>query len=90
MADSKRTRLAAGAATDGMRSIAKVIQGEGDKDAVAQRLAELDINAIPDIAKNAKLVIIPDRPNDVAGVVSTAMSIAKTIDATIGDIEKTK
>ena len=35
---------------------------------------------IPDIAKNAKLVIVPDKPNDVGGVVATAMGIAKTID----------
>jgi regulator of protease activity HflC (stomatin/prohibitin superfamily) len=89
-ADAVRTRLAAEAAADGIRSIAKAIQEEGGKDAVVQRLGELYINAIPEIAKNAKLVIIPDRPNDIAGVVTTAMSIFKTIDASIGDIEKNK
>lgn len=79
-ADAERTRLAAQAAADGIRSIASAIESPGGTGAVSQRLAELYINAIPEIAKNANLLVVPDAPTDVSGVVATAMSIAKTID----------
>ena len=40
-------------------------------------------NYIPAIAKNTKLVVVPNKPMDLAGVVATTMSIAKTIDASV-------
>ena len=78
-AEAERTRLTAQAAADGLRSIAEAVQAPGGQEAITQRLAELYIGAIPEIAKKANLVIVPDKPNDVSGVVATAMSIAKTI-----------
>eukprot|EP00586_Coscinodiscus_wailesii_P003123 CAMPEP_0172492148 /NCGR_PEP_ID=MMETSP1066-20121228/23187_1 /TAXON_ID=671091 /ORGANISM="Coscinodiscus wailesii, Strain CCMP2513" /LENGTH=365 /DNA_ID=CAMNT_0013261605 /DNA_START=48 /DNA_END=1145 /DNA_ORIENTATION=+ len=87
-AEAERTRMTALAAADGIRSIAEAVQGPGGKDAVSQRLAELYIGAIPEIAKNAKLVVVPDRPNDVGGVVATAMGISKMIDGSLDDGDK--
>lgn len=78
-AEAEKTRLAAMAAADGIRSIAEAVQSPCGKDNVTQRLAELNIGAIPEIAKNANLVVVPDRPNDVRAVVATAMSLAKNI-----------
>lgn len=89
-AEAERTRLTALAAADGIRSIAEAVQSPGGHEAVSQRLAELYIGAIPEIAKQAKLVVVPDRPNDVSGVVATAMSIAKTIDGGLGSSAKGK
>ena len=76
-AEAERTRLAAAASADGLRLIAEAISAPGGHSAVTQRLAEAYIKEIPAIAKNANMLIVPDKPNDVAGVVATAMAIAK-------------
>ena len=81
-AEADKTRLAAQAAGDGIRCIAEAIQKPGGQSAVTQRLAEMYISSIPEIAKQARLVVVPDKPNDVGGMVATAMSIAKAVDAT--------
>lgn len=89
-AEADRTRLTALAAADGIRSIAAAVQAPDGSDAVSQRLAELYINAIPEIAKNANLLVVPDTPTDVSGVVATAMSIAKTIDGGLGGAKQSR
>ena len=71
--------MTASAAADGIRFLAVTVQEPSGSDTVSQRLAEHSIAAIPEIAKNAKLLVVPDTPADVIGAVATAMSIAKTI-----------
>ena len=73
---AERTRLAAAASADGLRAIAAAVSEPGGKEAITQRLAEAYIKEIPAIAKQARMIVVPDKPNDVAGVVATAMAIA--------------
>ena len=75
-AEAERTRLAAAASADGLRAIAAAVSEPGGKEAITQRLAEAYIKEIPAIAKQARMIVVPDKPNDVAGVVATAMAIA--------------
>lgn len=76
-AQAESTRLAALASADGLRAIAAAVAAPGGQAAVAQRLAESYIAAVPEMAKHARMVIVPDRPNDIAGVVATALAISK-------------
>ena len=75
-AEAERTRLTAAASADGLRAIAAAVSEPGGKEATTQRLAEAYIKEIPAIAKQARMIVVPDKPNDVAGVVATAMAIA--------------
>merc|ERR1719262_1162135 len=64
---------------DGIRSIAGAIQTEGGSDAMAQRIAEQYVGNLGLMARESNLVIVPDKPNDLAGVVATALSVGDSI-----------
>jgi len=80
-ANAESTRLAAEATADGLRSIAKAVNEPGGQDAMVQRLAERYVAELAEMAKASNMVIVPDRPNDLAGVVATAMGMFKEVDA---------
>ena len=42
---------------------------------MVQQLAEKYVGELAEMAKQSKLVIVPDRPNDVSGVLATAMGV---------------
>ena len=42
---------------------------------MVQRLAEKYVAELAEMAKQSNMVIVPDRPNDLAGVVATAMGM---------------
>jgi regulator of protease activity HflC (stomatin/prohibitin superfamily) len=65
----------------GIATIGEAIAAKGGKDAMAQRIAEQYVTQLADMAKNSSMMIVPDRPNDIAGVMATAMSIANSITA---------
>ena len=77
-AEADASRLKADASADGLRAIALAVAAPGGEAAVRQRLAEAYIDAVPEIAKHARMVIVPDQPNNVAAVVATALGIAQT------------
>jgi len=77
--EAERTRLHAAATSDGLQSIARVVGKPGGEEAMVQRLAEQYVTELPKMAKAAKLIIVPDRPTDVSGVVSTALSMTSSI-----------
>ena len=60
---------------DGLRAIAEAVSEEGGKDAMVQRLADKYVSELAEMAKQSNLVIVPDRPNDISGVVATAMGM---------------
>ena len=74
MASRSRLGLAARQAVNGVGG-SHVVR-RWIREAITQRLAEAYIKEIPAIAKQARMIVVPDKPNDVAGVVATAMAIA--------------
>merc|ERR1719247_892892 len=74
-AQAASTRMAAEATADGLRAIAEAVSEEGGKDAMVQRLADKYVSELAEMAKQSNLVIVPDRPNDIPGVVATAMGM---------------
>ena len=42
---------------------------------MTQRLADKYVSELAEMAKQSNLVIVPDRPNDISGVVATAMGM---------------
>ena len=74
-AQAASTRMAAEATADGLRAIAQAVSEEGGKDAMVQRLADKYVSELAEMAKQSNLVIVPDRPNDISGVVATAMGM---------------
>merc|ERR1712091_89397 len=74
-AQAASTRMAAEATADGLRAIAEAVSEEGGKDAMVQRLADKYVSELAEMAKQSNLVIVPDRPNDISGVVATAMGM---------------
>merc|ERR1719231_1629143 len=88
LADAERVRaegakaalqLRAEGEADGIRSIASAIQSEGGNEAMAQRIAEQYVSNLGEMAQKSNMIIVPDRPNDLAGVVTTALSIGGEI-----------
>lgn len=80
-ANAMSTRVAAEATADGLRSIAKAIAADGGDQAMVQQLAERYVSELAEMAKNTNMIVVPDKPNDISGVVATALSMYKTIDS---------
>jgi len=82
---AESTRLHATATSDGLRSVAKAIEAPGGQAAMVQRLAEQYVVQLPEMAKASKMMIVPDRPNDVNGVLATAMSMTSVVGRSVGE-----
>ena len=63
----------------GIRSIAEALLAPGGDNAMAQRMGNTYVNQLSSMAQNANLVIVPDRPNDVSSVLTTAMGLSSQI-----------
>jgi regulator of protease activity HflC (stomatin/prohibitin superfamily) len=74
-AEAESTRLNAAANADALRAVAAAVNEPGGRDAVAQRLAEQYVTQLADMAKQSNMIIVPDKPNDINGVVATALGI---------------
>jgi len=68
-------RLHATATSDGLKDVAQAIEAKGGQSAMVQRLAEQYVTYLPEMVKASALMIVPDRPNDVTGVLNTALSL---------------
>lgn len=84
-AQAESTRLTAAANADALRMVAAAVGEPGGRDAVAQRLAEQYVSQLADMAKNSNMIIVPDKPNDITGVVATALGIHQ---ASVGSAAK--
>ena len=82
----KAEMLRADGEASGIEAIAKSISTTGGQNAMAQRIAELYVTQLGDMAKHSNMMIVPDRPNDVSGVVATALSIAQSITASSASV----
>lgn len=74
-AHALKTRLGAEATADGLRAVATAIAEEGGKDAMVQQLAQRYVSELAEMAKSSNMIIVPDKPNDLSGVVATAMGL---------------
>jgi regulator of protease activity HflC (stomatin/prohibitin superfamily) len=77
--EAERTRLHADATADGLKAVAHVVGKPGGEAAMVQRLAEQYVTELPEMAKASKMMIVPDKPTDVSGVVATALSMTSII-----------
>eukprot|EP00325_Prymnesiales_sp_UTEX-LB-985_P003114 CAMPEP_0174695802 /NCGR_PEP_ID=MMETSP1094-20130205/2086_1 /TAXON_ID=156173 /ORGANISM="Chrysochromulina brevifilum, Strain UTEX LB 985" /LENGTH=558 /DNA_ID=CAMNT_0015892383 /DNA_START=87 /DNA_END=1763 /DNA_ORIENTATION=+ len=68
----------------GIRFIAEALQEPGGENAMAQRLGNAYVNQLSSMSQNANLVIVPDRPNDVSSVLTTAMGLSSQISQGFG------
>mmetsp|Transcript_121010 Transcript_121010/g.214055 ORF Transcript_121010/g.214055 Transcript_121010/m.214055 type:complete len:344 (-) Transcript_121010:89-1120(-) len=76
-AQAASTRMNAEATADAFREIGEALAKPGGQDAMVQRLAEKYVDELANMAKHSQMVIVPDKPNDLAGVIATAMGIYK-------------
>jgi len=78
---AERTRLHAQATSEGLEIVGRTVEQPGGRQAMVQRLAEQYIMELPAMAKHSKMMIVPDRPTDVSGVIATALSMTQAIHA---------
>ena len=64
---------------EGIRAVAMAIKTDGGSQAMSQRIAEQYVVNLGEMSKHAKTIIVPDRPNDLAGVVTTALGVGDSI-----------
>jgi len=97
LADAERVRaegdkaglqLRAEGEADGIRALAGAIRSEGGSDAMAQRIAEQYVTNLGSMARESNMIIVPDKPNDLAGVVTTALSLGSSITGAAGAAKK--
>lgn len=69
---------------EGIRIIGEAAQSTSGKEAMTQRIAEQYISQLADMAKSSKMMIVPDRPNDVASVVATALGLSQAMNKPAG------
>merc|ERR1719240_2511337 len=68
--------IRANAHADGIRAISEAINDRGGKEAMGQHIAELYVNQMAEMAKSSKMMIVPEQPTNVAGVLSSAFGIS--------------
>merc|ERR1719230_397092 len=78
-AEGTKTALTLKAEAEGIKALAAAIQSEGGNAAMTQRIAEQYVTNLGLMARESNLVIVPDKPNDVSGVVATALSVGDSI-----------
>ena len=74
-AHAESTRLHAAATADGLRQVAGALEAPGGEAAMVQRLAEKYVAELAEMAKASNMIIVPDRPNDLSGVLATALGV---------------
>lgn len=79
------TRIAASATADGLRAIAAAVGEPHGRDAMVQRLAEKYVSELADMAKNTQMIIVPDKPNDISGVIATALGVGQSLTGMQGE-----
>lgn len=68
--------IKANAHADGIRSVAAALSDKGGHAAMGQHLAEQYVSQMAAMTKNSQLMIVPENPTDVNGVLASALSIS--------------
>ena len=75
--EAAAVRLVAQATAEAITCIAASVSAKGGMEAVNLKVAERYVDAFANVAKEGNTLILPGNLSDVAGLVSTAMSIVK-------------
>ena len=75
--------MKAQAHADGIRLVAAALSEKEGSAAMGQRVAELYISQLAEMAKNSKMMIVPDKPTDVTGVMASAFGISSAVKQSI-------
>merc|ERR1712023_370004 len=78
-AERDAERLRAEGIASGMTTISASLEKPGGERAMVQRLAEQYVGELAGMAKNSQMMIVPDKPNDVSGVIATALGMGTSI-----------
>jgi len=71
--------IKAQAHADGIRAISEAIETRGGKEAMGQRIAEMYVSQMAEMAKTSKMMIVPQTPTDVNGVLTNAFSLNEIV-----------
>merc|ERR1719174_1377318 len=80
-ADAEAEKLRAEGRAEGLKAVSDALTAQGGEQAMVQNIAEKYIASLSTMANTANMIIVPDRPNDVAGVVTTALALGKQVAA---------
>merc|ERR1719472_286392 len=80
-ADAEAEKLRAEGRAEGLKAVSDALTAAGGEQAMVQNIAEKYIASLSTMANTANMIIVPDRPNDVAGVVTTALALGKQVAA---------
>lgn len=78
-ADADAEIMKADAEASALRKISKAMNAEGGEKATTQRIAEQYVGQLAEMAKHSRMMIVPDKCNDVSGVISTALGIGASV-----------
>jgi len=65
---------------EGIAKVAQALNSNGGSAAAQQRLAESYMTSTSNLSNNAKVIIVPENPNDVNSVLATAMSVGQIVE----------
>ena len=80
-ADAEAEKLRAEGRAEGLKAVSDALTAQGGEQAMVQNIAEKYIASLSTMANTANMIIVPDRPNDVSGVVTTALALGKQVAA---------
>merc|ERR1719408_892283 len=61
---------------DGLRSVAAALSEKGGSTAMGQHIAERYVDQMAEMAKSSKMLIVPEKPTDINGVLTQAFGIS--------------
>jgi len=80
-ADAEAEKLRAEGRAEGLKAVSDALMASGGEQAMVQNIAEKYIASLSTMANTANMIIVPDKPNDVSGVVTTALALGKQVAA---------
>ena len=78
-ADADAEKIRAQGRAEGLRAVSAALTAAGGEQAMVQNIAEKYISELANMSKHANLIIVPDKPNDISGVVTTALALGKQV-----------
>ena len=58
-----------------IKAVSEALAAPGGQAAMVQNIAEKYVGELASMARESNMIIVPDKPNDVSSVLSTAMAI---------------
>ena len=80
-ADAEAEKLRAEGRAEGLKAVSDALTAQGGEQAMVQNIAEKYIASLSTMANTANMIIVPAKPNDVSGVVPTALALGKQVAA---------